>query len=184
MVFNFVCENEYARLFVKRQSLNVIADFEIHFKQDMTCLRRCKEVSKELFDKLMLHLKDYMMKAKLYTEIEYDYFNNDGSVAKKTATYQSCSSLLYLFHDNSHQFYNTYMNVLIKRQRQYLYVPHVKVTKVKWIGISVLCSPKHDKQGKPIKFKPIVRMIAPTRRQLNDPRYREKLNQRFPRRHL
>ena len=183
MAFNFVAENEHARLSVKRHSLKSIADFEIEFKQGMTCLRRCKELSKELFDKLMLHLKDYMMKAKLYTEIEYDFFNRDGSVDKKTATYQSCRSLLYLYFGNSHQFYNTYMNVLIQRYRQFSCVPQVKVTKVKWIGISVFCSPKYDKRGKFIKFKPIVHMIVPIRSQLNNPRYREKLNQRHPHHH-
>ena len=180
MAFNFVAENEHARLSVRRHSLKSIADFEIEFKQGMTCLRRCKELSKELFDKLMLHLKDYVMKAKLYTEIEYDFFNRDGSVDKKTATYQSCRGLLHLFVGNSHQFYNTSMNALIQRYTQYLCVPQVKVTKVKWIGVSVFCSPKYDKREKPIKLKPIVRMIAPTRGQLNNPRYREKLNQRCP----
>lgn len=178
MSFNFVTENEHARIFAKRQSLNAVAEFEIHFKRDMTCLRQCKEVSKELFEKLMFHLKDYMMKATMYTEIDYEYRARYGEVVNKTATYCSSKDMRYLCLESCHQFYNKYMNVLIQRYRQYLCIPEVKVTKVKWIGIKLFRTPRYDKRGMPIKFQPIVRYHVPTRRQLTNFRYHEKINER------
>ena len=176
MALEFAAENEHAQLFTKTHCFKSIAEFEISFKGNMTCLKRCKEVSKELFDKLMLHLKDYVMKAKLSTEIEYEYCISKDDVMKKTATYHSSKDVRYLFLENSHQFYHKNMNALIQRYRQYLSIPQVNVIKVKWIVISVSCFPKHKNRRKPMKLQPITRVRIPTRKQLTDPYHRKMLN--------
>ena len=141
MALDFNYENEHARLFPAWQFFSAAANYEINFKEDMSCLRTCKELAKELFDALMDHLRDYTMKAKFSVDIDYELRGNNGEVMKKTAHYTSSRAIQYLCKRNADEFYNYYMSVLVRRTKQYLYKDYVTITKIQRIIFEVNCLP-------------------------------------------
>ena len=124
-MYNIVWELQFADTLSGRCHPSGVG-LEFQFKQDVPRLRTYKESAKELFDKLMHHCEPYIMKARLFTEIEYEQHRGH-DVIKKTSTYSSFRGVRYLCTENADQFYNHHMNMMLCRLKHHFIKSDIKV---------------------------------------------------------
>ena len=136
MAFNTIAENEHARLVLKASSFHHVADVEIQFKKNISCLRTCEDVTKDLFDKFIQQCETYMMKAIMFIDIDYE-LRQGSNVMTKTATYYSSRGERFLCVDNADHFYRLFMRTVKCSMKRRCSSPHCKIIKVKRIGISL-----------------------------------------------
>ena len=136
MASTTIADNELACLVLKPSSFISFKEYEIQFKQDISCVRTCIDATKDLFDTLIQQCGSFLMMIDMFMDIDYEQ-RRDKVVIKKTATYHSSKGERFLCSANANHVYRKFMKTVKCCLRQRCSSPNFEIMKVKRIGIAL-----------------------------------------------